>query len=142
MYNNKLKGYTQDSLRSRVAGADPYQLVQLLMAGALENMSYAKGAIQRKDLEKKSVHLSKASAIIESLRSSLNMEVGGEVSENLDNLYLYMYDRLTEASLKNDVEIIDEVAKLLKQIKSAWDAIPMTEREVAMTQMQQQASGA
>ena len=64
--NKKLKGYTQDSLRARIAGADPYQLIQMLMAGAMENLNYAKGAIERKDLEKKSVHISKSAAIIES----------------------------------------------------------------------------
>lgn len=140
--NKKLKGYTQDSLRTRVAGADPYQLIQMLMAGAIERISYAKGAIQRKELEQKSIHLSKASTIVESLRSSLDMSIGGEVSSNLNDLYLYMLDRLSDAAVKNDTEILDEVSSLLKQIKSAWDAIPFSERESALSQMQPEASGA
>ncbi|MGM0429490.1 MAG: flagellar export chaperone FliS [Pseudomonadota bacterium] len=130
--NKKLKGYTQDSLRSKVAGADPYELVQMLMAGVLEKLSYAKGAIQRKDLEQKAIQLSKASAIINSLRDSLDLSVGGDVAQNLQDLYLYMTDRLSDASLKNDIEAIDEVSRLVKEIKSAWDAIPLAEREKAM----------
>lgn len=133
--NKKLKGYTQDSLRARVAGADPYQLVQMLMAGALDNMSYAKGAIERKDLEAKAQFLSKATNIIESLRTSLNLEVGGDVGDNLNQLYLYMTAALADASRNNDVSKIVEVRGLLEQIKSSWDAIPAAEREVAQAQM-------
>ena len=140
--NKKLKGYTQGSLRARVAGADPYQLVQMLMGGAIENISYAKGAIQRDDLENKSVYISKALAIIESLRASLEMDVGGSVAENLNDLYLYMTERLADASISKDVSVVDEVSGLLKEIKSAWDAIPMSDRTVAVSQLEQaQASG-
>lgn len=139
--NKKLKGYTQGSLRARVAGADPYQLIQMLMAGALESLSYAKGAIQRKDLEKKGQCISRASAIIESLRSSLDMEVGGEISSNLNDLYLYMLDRLSDAAVNNDPEILDEVSDLIKQIKSAWDAITVADRDVALSK-QSAVSGA
>lgn len=132
--NKKLKGYTQNSLRERVAGADPYQLIQMLMTGALDNLNYAKGAIERKDFEKKGQHISKASNIIESLRTSLNSDLGGEVSDNLDQLYLYMNETLADVSRNNDLEKLTEVHSLLSQIKSSWDAIPMSAREEAESQ--------
>lgn len=131
--NKKLKGYTQDSLRARVAGADPYQLIQMLMAGALDNLNYAKGAIERKNLEKKGQHISKASNIIESLRMSLNPEIGGDVADNLEQLYLYMLDLLADASRNNDIDKISEAQSLLSQIKSSWDSIPMSARQEADT---------
>ncbi|MCK7458054.1 flagellar export chaperone FliS [Idiomarina aminovorans] len=139
--NAKLKGYTKGSLETRVAGADPYQLVQMLMAGVLENLNYAKGAIQRKDLEKKSFYLSKAQAIVDSLRYSLDDSAGADAAANLSELYMYMSTRIADASIELDVDIIDEVARLMIDIKSAWDQIPMEQRDVAMNQMQQ-ASGA
>ncbi|WP_417438303.1 flagellar export chaperone FliS [Idiomarina sp.] len=139
--NAKLKGYTKGSLQTRVAGADPYQLVQMLMAGVLENLNYAKGAIQRKDLEKKSHYLSKAQAIVDSLRYSLDDTAGSDAAGNLRELYMYMSTRIADASIELDVDIINEVARLMLDIKSAWDQIPMEQRDVAMNQMQQ-ASGA
>lgn len=132
--NKKLKGYTQNSLRERVAGADPYQLIQMLMAGALDNLNYAKGAIERKDFERKGQHISKASNIIESLRTSLNSDVGGDVADNLAQLYLYMNETLADVSRNNDTEKLTEVHSLLSQIKSSWDAIPMSAREEAESQ--------
>ena len=139
--NAKLKGYTKGSLQTRVAGADPYQLVQMLMAGVLENLNYAKGAIQRKDLEKKSHYLSKAQAIVDSLRYSLDDTAGSDAAGNLRELYMYMSTRIADASIERDVNIIDEVARLMLDIRGGWDQIPMEQRDVAMNQMQQ-ASGA
>jgi len=140
--NMKLKGYTKGSLETRVAGADPDQLVQMLMAGVLENLNYAKGAIQRKDLEKKSHYLSKAQAIVDSLRYSLDDSAGAQATGNLRELYMYMSTRIADASIDMDIEVIDEVARLMLDIKGAWDQIPAEQRDVAMNQMQQQAAGA
>ena len=137
--NAKLKGYTKGSLQTRVAGADPYQLVQMLMAGVLENLNYAKGAIQRKDLEKKSHYLSKAQAIVDSLRYSLDDTAGAEATGNLRELYMYMSTRIADASIDMDIDAIDEVARLMLDIKGAWDQIPADQRDVAMNQMQQAA---
>jgi len=137
--NMKLKGYTKGSLETRVAGADPYQLVQMLMAGVLENLNYAKGAIQRKDLEKKSHYLSKAQAIVDSLRYSLDDTAGAQATGNLRDLYMYMSTRIADASIDMDVDAIDEVARLMLDIKGAWDQIPVEQRDVAMNQMQQAA---
>lgn len=125
MYNAKVKNYQKEALKTRVAGADRYEIIQMLMSGAVEKTVHAKVAIDKKHLEAKSEHISKASAILEALRGCLDFEVGGEVTENLYALYSYMIDRLVDATIANDSEIIDEVINLLKEIKSAWDAIPV-----------------
>jgi flagellar protein FliS len=125
MYNAKVKNYQKEALKTRLAGADRYEIIQMLMSGAIEKMVFAKVAIEKRNLEAKSEHLSKSSAILEALRGCLDFEVGGEVTDNLYALYSYMIDRLLDASLKNDPAIIDEVLSLLKEIKSAWDAIPV-----------------
>ena len=57
------------------------------------------------------------------LRQGLDIEKGGELAANLDSLYEYMTTRLMEANLKNDVAIIEEIAQLLREVKSGWDAI-------------------
>ncbi|WP_462157631.1 flagellar export chaperone FliS [Pseudoalteromonas sp. GB56] len=124
MYNAKVRNYQKEALKTQVAGADRYEVIQMLMAGAVEKMVHAKVAIEKRSFEAKAEHISRASAILEALRSCLDFEVGGEVSENLYALYSYMIDRLLDANLQNDTSIVDEVVVLLKEIKSAWDAIP------------------
>jgi flagellar protein FliS len=136
MYNAKVRNYQKEALKTQIAGADRYEVIQMLMAGALEKLVHAKVAIEKRHLEAKAEHISKASAIIEALRGCLDFEVGGEVTENLYALYSYMLDRLLDATIKNDPTLVEEVGTLLKEIKSAWDAIPADVRHKTISESQ------
>lgn len=116
--------YAQVGNHSTAAFANPHRLIQMLMEGALEKISKAKGFMMNGDIAKKGEHISWAISIIEGLRVSLDHSQGGQISENLESLYLYMHSRLTQANLKNSIEMLDEVMELLLDIKSGWDAIP------------------
>jgi flagellar protein FliS len=96
----------------------------MLMEGALDKMAAAKGHMLRNELADKGRFISWAISIISGLQSSLDMDAGGELSRNLDDLYDYMVRRLGEAGAKNDPTILDEVSSLLLEVKSAWDVIP------------------
>ena len=123
-------------MKTRLASADPFEVTQMLMEGALESMKIAKINIQNNDLENKSKFIAKATSIIDSLRLSLNHNVGGELSSNLESLYVYMSDSLLESSINNDIAKIEEVVELLSDIKVAWDQIPERDRQSAFNQMQ------
>ncbi len=134
--NGKIKHYQREALKTRLASADPFEVTQMLMEGALESMKIAKINIENKDLENKSKFIAKATTIIDTLRLSLDYEAGGEISINLSDLYRYMSERLLEASIGNDIAKIDEVIDLLSGIKGAWDQISESDRNAAYTQMQ------
>ena len=134
--NGKIKHYQREALKTRLASADPFEVTQMLMEGALESMKIAIINIENKDLENKSKFIAKATTIIDTLRLSLDFETGGEISINLSDLYRYMSERLLEASIENDIVKIDEVIDLLSGIKGAWDKISESDRNAAYTQMQ------
>lgn len=119
-----VKQYKQVGAHSGVEAASPHRLIQMLLEGALEKINLAKGYMERNDVALKGSHISWAISIIDGLRMSLDKEAGGEIAENLDALYDYMGRRLAEANLDNNVAMLDEVADLILEIKSAWDAIP------------------
>jgi flagellar protein FliS len=120
-----IRQYAQVNVSSGVESASPHRLVQMLMEGALQRIAQAKGAIERHDIELKGRAIGKAIDIIgQGLQAALDKDQGGELAEHLDALYGYMIDQLFAANLRNDVEKLNEVATLLKEIKSAWDAIP------------------
>lgn len=121
--NNPASAYSTVYLESRVMDASPYRLVQMLFDGALERIAQAKGAIQQKQIERKGMLINKAVGIIGGLQGALEDAGDGELMANLDNLYDHMIRRLTEGSLKNDTNMLDEVTGLLGEIKSAWDEI-------------------
>jgi len=116
--------YKQVDNYSGVNDANPHRLVQMLLEGVLGKLAVAKGLIIRGDIANKGEIISQAMAIVGGLRSSLDMEAGGELAANLDDLYEYIERRLLLANLNNDVDIVVEVAELLSKIKSGWDAIP------------------
>ncbi|TVO75287.1 flagellar export chaperone FliS [Sedimenticola selenatireducens] len=122
--NSALSQYKSVSVSSGVESATPHRLVQMLMEGALDKMAAAKGHMLRNELADKGRFISWAISIISGLQSSLDMDAGGELSRNLDDLYDYMVRRLGEAGAKNDPTILDEVSSLLLEVKSAWDVIP------------------
>ena len=124
MQRRGARQYGKVAVGSEVNFATPHRLVQMLMEGAVEKIAIAKGHMDRQEFAEKGKHINWAVSIINGLRSSLNLEEGGEIAQNLDSLYDYMVRRLMEANLKNDVAILDEISSLVLEIKSAWDAIP------------------
>ncbi|VAW54202.1 Flagellar biosynthesis protein FliS [hydrothermal vent metagenome] len=125
---NSVSQYNSVNSYTGVTDANPHQLVQMLLDGALGKLSAVKGLIERNDTAKKGQVIGQAISIIGGLRSSLDMEKGGEIASNLDNVYEYMERQLVKANLKNDVIIIVEVVGLLREIKLAWESIPVDTR--------------
>jgi flagellar protein FliS len=132
-----IQAYKKGNIRQEISQADPHKLTLMLMQGALDRMAYCKGCMERKDFAGKSEHLSRATAIIANLRDTLDMEAGGELSDNLFSLYQYMIDRLTDANIQNSLNIVDEVINLLLPIKTAWTQIP-EEAKAQAYEMQRQ----
>jgi len=137
-----IKAYKSVGVKDDLAVADPHRIIQLLMQGALENMAKAKGHIERKNYAGKSESISKTMAIIGALQSSLDMKAGGEISENLFSLYEFMLNELSVASREQSQTKIQEVMDLLLTIKSAWDQIPVADREKGYAMRSTLAQGA
>jgi len=120
---NALNKYNQNAVQTGVEAATPHRLIQMLMEGALDKIAAAKGHMERGQIQAKGDQIGGAIAILEGLQASLDKDKGGEIAQNLDDLYVYMSRRLIEAHAGNDSTLLDEVSDLLKQIKEAWDAI-------------------
>lgn len=122
--NAAMQQYQQNYIQGGAETASPHRLVQMLMEGVLDKLMASKRYMAAKDVAKKGENISWTISIIDSLRSCLNVEVGGEFAQNLFALYGYMEQKLLEANMKNDPKLLDEVAQLMIQVKSGWDAIP------------------
>lgn len=118
-----LRQYQTVNTQVQVLDASPHRLIQMLFEGGLARLAQAKGALERGQTSLKGELLGKAIAIIGGLRESLDHQKGGEIAANLDSLYEYMVSRLVEANVNNDVALVDEVAGLLREVKTGWDGI-------------------
>lgn len=129
--NRAMNQYKQVGTIVGADSSDPHHLIVMLFDGVLERIAVAKGAMSRNEVELKGQKIGRAIAIIDGLRASLYKDQGGEVAENLDNLYDYMQRRLLSANVENNLDYLDEVSSLILEIKTAWLAIPAEMRAVA-----------
>jgi len=125
VYSNKaMKAYGKVEVQSKVNSANNVQLIQMLLDGFIETINKAEVQIQKNDIEGKAKSLIKASNIIMGLQTSLDIENGGEIAKNLNELYTYISRRVFEIDLQNDVKIISEVRDLINSIRDAWKQVP------------------
>ena len=118
-----LKQYQSVNTQAQAVDASPHRLIQMLMEGGLTRIAQARGAMERQQTALKGELIGKAIAIVGGLREGLDLQRGGELASNLDSLYQYMVSRLLDANMKNEAASLDEVAGLLRNVKSGWDAI-------------------
>src|SRR5436190_6454563 len=127
-----LNSYSALEVETGVAAASPQRLIIMLYDGALKSVFAAKAAMARGDVASKGEALSKAISIIdEGLRSALNLEAGGEIAQNLMALYEHISSRLLQANLKNDASGLDEPARLLSELKGAWEILEQRDKPAA-----------
>jgi len=116
--------YKTVDIESSVLGASPHQLVGLMFTKLLQSFSSARVAMQNRDVPNKVRSIGLSLRILEEgLKGGLDTKRGGELASNLANLYDYCILRTTEANLRNDVRMIDEVVGLIQPLAEGWGEI-------------------
>jgi len=119
----ELDHYRSVGAYGAASAADRRELILRMLEGAQDRIASARGHMQRAETASKGEAISKAIGLIDGLRASLDAENGGEIAANLDALYDYMNRRLFEANAADRVDLLDEVSKLLGEIRSAWQGV-------------------
>jgi flagellar protein FliS len=126
--NSAVKAYSNIAIESKAHSSDPHKLILMLYQGALLSIASAKNQMLRKEIAAKGQSISQAISIInDGLKASLDLSVGGQLAVNLSDLYTYMIQRLLQANMKNDPEILEEVSTLLLELHGAWESIRQAE---------------
>ena len=120
-----LAQYGQIKNDTQTTYASPHQLILMLFDGAIESMSLTIGAIQQKNFEVKSKQNTRAITIINGLRDCLDIDSESDLANNLYSLYQYMAQELFRASFKNEVDTIQNIQYMLKDIRGSWEKIPL-----------------
>ncbi len=113
--------------QTQISTANQGKLIVMLYDGAIKFLNIALENIEPKRFDVVNNNIIKAQDIVTELLLSLNMGEGGEIAQNLFNLYMYFKRQLLEANIKKDPEIIKHIVKLLKDMRDAWDQISATE---------------
>lgn len=120
MVNN---GYNQ-YLRSKVMTASKAELTLMLYDGAIKFCNMAIMCIEKKDIPGANTNIKKTEAILEEFMATLNYKY--PVAQDFKNVYEYLYDRLVQANLKKDTEILNEVLEHLRGMRDTWKEVMRT----------------
>ena len=107
-------------LKTKVLTANPAELRLLLLEGSVRFTAQGREAIVVKDYEGIYEGFSRARDIVMELVSSLKHDEAPELCAKMKSLYLFIYQRLIEASSGRDVAIADEVIELLTYECETW----------------------
>lgn len=116
--------YQRISTETSMHTIDQHKLVSLLYEGVLSSITSARGAMARGDIPSKCNAIGKTIRIIEEgLLTALDRDAGGELAENLGNIYEYALRQLVLANAHNDDAKLEEVTQLIQPIAISWEQI-------------------
>jgi len=116
---NGIAAYQDNTVTTQSKG----RLIVMLYDGAIKFMRLAIRELETNNYEKKGHYINKAQDIINELNAVLDTDAGGEIAANLRKLYCFMNNRLSQANVKRDPQMIRDVIKLMEELNQGWKAI-------------------
>lgn len=106
--------------RTQIITSPPERLVDMMYDGVLRAIDRARLSANQEAWPSFRENLFKAQSIVDELLMSIDLENGGEVSQNLQSLYLWVRGSLVQASVKCDMDQVESAAKVINQLREAW----------------------
>lgn len=115
--NNRYAAYEN----SRIMTASPAELTLMLYEGAIKFCNIAIVAVEKNEIEKAHHNIIKVENIITEFQATLDHKY--PVAKEFDEVYTYLQQRLLEANMKKDKEILEEVLKHLRTMRDTWKEV-------------------
>jgi flagellar protein FliS len=119
-----MESYGSDNLASQASVANNVALIQMLFDGLTDTLVAAQGHLTHGAIQEKGKCIARASRIVIGLQGCLDFAKGGELAQNLNDLYNYVSRRLIYANAYNDLAALQEIHGLMAEIRSAWREVP------------------
>lgn len=121
---NPYKQYQQNS----VTTATPEELTLMLYNGAIKFSKLARINMEDKNIVETNKNLIRTQDIISELDTSLNLDY--EISQELSNLYMFIRERLIDANIEKNIEILDEIIPIIEGMRDTWkEAMEVAKQE-------------
>ncbi len=115
--NNAAAAYANNKIMTASKG----ELTLLLYEGAIKFCNFAISAIEQNDVQKAHTNIVKVEKIIEEFQSTLDHKY--PIAKDFDNVYNYLHQRLVQANIKKDEEILKEVLGHLRTMRDTWKEV-------------------
>ena len=114
------KGYAVYQ-NNKIQTASPAELTLMLYEGAIKFCNIAIVACENQEIEKAHINITKVINIIQEFQATLNFKY--PVAKDFNNVYVYVKDRLVEANVKKDKDILEEVLEHLRTMRDTWKEV-------------------
>lgn len=114
--SNPYQKYKQTSIHS----ASREKLLLMMYEGAIKFTKRAIIACEQKNIAERCTNIGRAYDIILELNNTLDHKVGGDISKNLEQLYMFMTEQFTKANISGDPEPLKAALKILDTLYDAW----------------------
>ena len=106
--------------KTEITTASNGKILLMLYEGAIRFIRHARAAMNDKKIAEKGKYISKTTAIISELMATLDFDKGGQLAVDLENLYVFLIDKLIDCNINNDPQGLDVVEDILKTLYSGW----------------------
>lgn len=115
---------------TQITTATPEKILLMLYDGAINFTRIARERMEQGDVAGKAKFIGKGLAIVTELMNTLNHDVGGEISQRLEQLYIYIIDEYTAANVNNSVKSLDNALRILTILRDTWaEAVDIWRKE-------------
>ena len=112
--NDKMDQY----LESKILAAKPEELTYMLYEGIVKFIKKALLSVEAKNYEAVNYNTQRAQAIVDELRSTLNMDI--PISQSLESLYEYLNFKLVSANIEKNEVLFNEALEIAENFKDTW----------------------
>ena len=115
--------YQSVDISSRIEGATPYRLVQIMYEELLKALDAMAFATARGDYVQRGQHQAKVLAVLTGLETSLDFDKGGQIAIDLVAIYREARRLVVAGGRESDAGLVTRARDMIQEIASAWDAI-------------------
>lgn len=103
-----------------VQSASREKILLMLYEGAIKFTKRAMLAIDKGDIAERGTNIGRAYDIVLELANTLDHKVGGELSAQLEQLYMFITDQFTQANITGDKQYLENALKILNTLHEGW----------------------
>lgn len=115
-----MKNHYQKYKETQVVSASREKLLLMMYEGAIKFTKMAIKATEEKNILERCNSIGRVYDIITELNNTLDHKIGGDVAKNLEQLYMFITDQLTQANMKADVVPLKTTLKILENLYEGW----------------------
>ncbi|MEZ4872437.1 MAG: flagellar export chaperone FliS [Bdellovibrionales bacterium] len=115
-----MKNPYQQYKKTSIESASREKLLLLMYEGAIRYVKKAMIAVDANDISERGLNIGKAYDVVLELNNTLDHEIGGEIAANLEQLYMFITDKLTEANVTGSKQPLEDVLRILTTLYEGW----------------------